>query len=105
MQQQLRADGGISPSYWAAERAQAEVDFLVETDDGIVPLEVKAERNLRAKSLHSFCKRYKCPLAVRLSMCGYEVNRIELSAEQSYTLIDIPLYAVAALGDELAAHT
>lgn len=104
VQQQLRTDCGIAPFYWAAERAQAEVDFLVETEGGIVPMEVKAERNLRAKSLQSFCKRYQYPIAVRLSMSSYEVNPIETSGKHRYTLVDMPLYAVVALPDEVEAQ-
>ena len=95
VQQQLRADCGIAPYYWAAERAQAEVDFLLESGYTIVPLEAKAERNLRAKSLQSFCKRYHHPFAIRSSMCEFGINRI--SGSVSYTLADLPLYALCNL--------
>ena len=45
--QQLLAECGQQPYFWLAEKAQAEIDFLLETEQGVVPLEAKAELNLR----------------------------------------------------------
>lgn len=45
--------------YWSAENATAEVDFLIQTDEKTVPLEVKAEENLQAKSLKVFTKNMR----------------------------------------------
>ncbi len=107
VQQQLRAECGITPYYWAAERAQSEVDFVIDEDYSITPIEVKAERNLQAKSLRSFCKRYANTLAVRTSMARYEVSSVTLPAGKdfaqghTFTVVDIPLYAIAALPDEV----
>lgn len=47
--QQLLAEFGAEPYYWANESARSEVDFLLESESGAVPLEAKAEQNLRAK--------------------------------------------------------
>ncbi len=108
VQQQLRAECNMQPYYWTAERAQAEVDFLLPTDNGIFPMEVKAERNLKARSLQSFCRRYRQPLAVRCSMSPYSVQRVNIPATKttapcSYTLLDIPLHAVSRVAKECAA--
>ena len=104
VQQQLRAECGISPYYWSAERAQAEVDFLIECDYHVLPVEVKAERNLQAKSLRSFCKRYQYPVALRLSLSHHDINTVHIAHdEHSYTVVDVPLYAVSAVPDEMAA--
>ena len=107
VQQQLRAECNMEPYYWTAERAQAEVDFLLPTDDGIFPMEVKAERNLKARSLQSFYRRYRQPLAVRCSMAPHSVTKVEIPATKdapagSYTLLDIPLHAVCRVADECA---
>lgn len=108
VQQQLRAESGIAPYYWAAERAQAEVDFLVEMDYQLLPIEVKAELNLQSKSLRSFCKRYRFTRAARVSMSPHAVSTVRISPGKTdplghqYTLLDIPLYAIAALPDEMA---
>ncbi len=107
VQQQLRAECGMDPFYWSAERAQAEVDFLLPTEDGVFPMEVKAERNLKARSLQSFYRRYRQPLAVRTSMAPYSVQTVEIPATKtaqagSYTLLDLPLHAVCRTANECA---
>ncbi len=95
--QQLLASGERELFCWKAERAQAEVDFLLQTSGGIVPLEVKVERNLQAKSLKSFCKRFATPLAMRCSMAPFSRTRVTASARHFYTLLDIPLWAASEL--------
>jgi Holliday junction resolvase-like predicted endonuclease len=51
--QQLIAECGLTPYYWSAENSLGEIDFLVQ-DGGVFAIEVKAEENLRAKSLRAF---------------------------------------------------
>ena len=57
--------------YWSAERGTGEIDFLVQMDDKIIPIEVKAEENLQAKSLRTFVQKYNMKYAVRTSMSDY----------------------------------
>jgi len=52
VQQQLRAETSIEPSYWSNERSNAEVDFVFQHKSEVIPLEVKAAENLQAKSLN-----------------------------------------------------
>ncbi len=52
--QQLLACLGSQPFYWSADQSSAEVDFVLQLDDQIVPLEVKAAENLQSKSLKSY---------------------------------------------------
>ncbi|MDR1855346.1 MAG: ATP-binding protein [Azoarcus sp.] len=86
--QQLLADCGIKPDYWSAERSDGEVDFLFEKDGHIVPVEVKAEENLRSKSLAAFSKAHAIPRAIRLSLADYR--------EESW-MTNVPLYAVPVI--------
>lgn len=86
-QQMLAA--GREPWYWSADRSVNEVDFVIEGDDTIHPVEVKAEENLRAKSLKAFCSKYEVGRAVRVSMSDYR--------EESW-LTNLPLYAVGRIG-------
>lgn len=74
--------------YWSAENATAELDFLIQTDESIVPIEVKAEENLQSKSLKVFTQKYGIKDAVRVSMSGYR--------EQDW-LVNIPLYNIGNL--------
>lgn len=86
--QQLVSDCGLDPYYWSAPKSTGEVDFVVQVNGLIVPVEVKAEENLKAKSLASFCRAYDIKHAVRTSLSGYR--------EESW-LTNIPLYAVSCL--------
>ena len=83
--QQLVSDCGSSPFYWSAESSRGEIDFLVQQSGEIYALEVKAEENLRAKSLRAFKERNPDVHAVRFSLSGYR--------EQEW-MRNIPLYAV-----------
>ncbi len=74
--------------YWSSESGTAELDFLVQNDDRIIPIEVKAEENLRAKSLKIFTEKYKNENAVRTSMSDYRKEE---------WLTNLPLYAVGNL--------
>jgi len=88
VQQEMRAEAGIAPFYWSSSNSRAEVDFLVETEDGIVPVEAKAERNLQAKSLKRYAELYNPRISIRTSMAEWH---------RSDKLIDIPLYAIGRL--------
>ena len=72
--------------YWSNERNTNELDFLIDIEGQIIPLEVKAEVNLRSRSLKAFVEKYKIPKAVRTSMADYQ--------EEEW-LINLPLYAIS----------
>jgi len=71
--------------YWSSENGTSEIDFLVQNEEGIIPVEVKAQENLQAKSLKLFCEKYHPDLAIRTSMSDYR--------EQEW-MVNIPLYLV-----------
>ncbi len=71
--------------YWSAENATAELDFLIQTENQMVPMEVKAEENLQAKSLRVFEQKYRTGGAVRTSLSDYK--------EQDW-LVNVPLYGI-----------
>ena len=72
--------------YWSADNSRGEVDFVVQKAERVIPIEVKAEENLRAKSLAAFVARNPGLHALRFSMSDYR--------EQDW-MTNIPLYAVA----------
>lgn len=88
--QQLKTIEDLGVYYYTNDRGSCEIDFVLDTDEKIVPLEVKAEVNLRAKSLKTYCEKYKPALAVRSSMADYK---------QEDWLVNLPLYAVENVGD------
>ena len=71
--------------YWSAPNATAEVDFLVQKDNQMIPIEVKAEENLKSKSLKVFTDKFQPQQAIRFSMSPYR--------EQDW-MANMPLYAV-----------
>jgi predicted AAA+ superfamily ATPase len=71
--------------YWTAESSTAEIDFVLQYKNEAIPIEVKAEENLKAKSLKLFVEKFKIKTAFRTSMNKYR--------EQEW-LTNIPLYAV-----------
>ena len=83
--QQLNTDSSLSIFYWSAENSRGEIDFLIQDGEKIIPIEVKAEENLQAKSLRVFIERNKGLHGIRLSMSPYR--------EQDW-MTNIPLYAV-----------
>lgn len=86
--QQIVSDTKYTPFYYATINSTSEIDFIVQKDSDIVPVEVKAEENLQAKSLKVFCEKYKPKYAVRTSMSDYR--------EQEW-MTNIPLYAICNL--------
>ena len=71
--------------YWTASNASAEIDFLIQKQNEIIPIEVKAEENLKSKSLKVFVEKYGNKNAVRTSMSKYR--------EEDW-LKNIPLYGI-----------
>lgn len=97
VQQQLRSACGISPYYWSPANSQSEVDFLVQSGVEMLPLEVKAEVNLRSKSLKTFCKKFRVKKAVRVSMAPWCEQDMPMEDDEICRLINLPLYAVHLL--------
>lgn len=85
---QLISELKIEPFYYSAERSTGEVDFVVQISGEVVPIEVKAEQNLRAKSLKAYVDKFKPQVAVRTSLSNFH--------EEDW-LINIPLYAITTL--------
>lgn len=87
--QQLVSDCGLTPYYWSAENSSGEIDFLVQGPNNVFAIEVKAEENLRAKSLRMFKENHPKIKAVRFSLSGYR--------EQDW-MRNVPLYAMSNMG-------
>lgn len=72
--QQLCAQPGMRGIYYWTSDATAEVDFVFADGTRIIPLEVKASENLRAKSLRLFREKYQMPLAMRTSLANLRLD-------------------------------
>lgn len=71
--------------YWTNDRSTAEVDFVIQNGNMIIPIEVKAETNVHAKSFKLFCEKYNPTSAIRTSMLPYK--------EENW-MTNIPLYGM-----------
>ena len=83
--QQLKTIEDLGVYYYTNDRGSCEVDFIVDTGERIIPVEVKAEMNLRAKSLKVYQEKFSPEVSVRTSMSDYKKEE---------WLINLPLYAI-----------
>lgn len=81
--QEFKTIGELPVFYWASNRA--ELDFLIQYQNNIIPVEAKATINLQAKSLKSFRLKYEPKISIRTSLADYEENT---------GLFNIPLYDI-----------
>jgi len=88
--QQLISDCELQPYYWSAENSRGEIGFLVQNEGRVYPMEVKAEENLRAKSLRSFSEKYKDMNPRRFSLSGYR--------DETW-MRNVPLFAVGNISN------
>ena len=86
--QQIVCDTPYTPYYFGTETANFEQDFLVQRGMDAVPIEVKAETNVRSQSLKAFYEKFHPGTSVRFSLLPYK--------EQNW-MVNIPLYAVCNL--------
>ena len=83
--QQLNASDSLKITYWTNDRSTNKVDFIVQREGRIIPIEVKAEVNVKARSFRFFCEKYKPQTALRFSMKDYK--------EEPW-MTNLPLYSV-----------
>ncbi len=83
--QQLKTVEDLGVYYYTNDRGSCEVDFIIDTGERVVPVEVKAEVNLKAKSLRTYCEKFTPAVAVRTSMADYK---------KEDWLVNLPLYAL-----------
>ena len=83
--QQLRLKSDRYIGYWTNERSTSEVDFVIQDEGDVIPIEVKSAKQLKARSFKLFCEKYKPPKAIRASLSDYH--------EESW-MVNVPLYAI-----------
>ena len=83
--QQLKTIPDLGIYYYTNDRGSCEIDFVIDNGEQIIPVEVKAEINLRAKSLKTYREKFHPEHSVRTSMADYR---------KEDWLTNLPLYAV-----------
>ncbi|CCY63821.1 putative uncharacterized protein [Clostridium sp. CAG:967] len=89
--QQLKTIEDMEIAYWISKSGNAEIDFIIQTDGYVIPVEVKANTNLQAKSLKVYREKFKPEISIRTSLADFEINN---------GLYNIPLY-MASKFDEI----
>jgi predicted AAA+ superfamily ATPase len=82
--EQLKVYSGSDIFYYDSDTSKLELDFLIQKGNKLVPIEVKAEENLKSKSLRQFFSNNPESCPVRISMSDYR--------KQDW-MINMPLYA------------
>ena len=82
---QLKECTDLNIFYWSSDTGTAEVDFIAQIGRNNVPIEVKANENLQAKSLKTFVQKYDNKVNVRTSMTSYRKDD---------WITNIPLYSI-----------
>ena len=88
LQQMMLYSDELDIYYWAKENGTSELDFIVQMQNEIIPVEVKASINLQAKSLKYYIETFNPQKAFRFSGATYKQNDV---------ITDIPLYAVPTM--------
>ena len=88
--QELKAACENPLFYWGREKGAAEIDFIMQYKNEIIPIEVKSEKNTQSKSLKVYMAAYNPKIAVRTSL---------KNPGNSGSLYSIPLYMIASLAD------
>ena len=88
--QQLKTIEDLGIYYYTNDRGSCEIDFIVDAGEQVIPVEVKAETNLRAKSLKTYQEKFTPEIAVRTSMADFK---------KEDRLVNLPLYAVEQIAE------
>lgn len=83
--QQFKTIEDLGVYYYTNDRGSCEMDFIIDTGEQVIPVEVKAEVNLKAKSLRAYREKFDPGISVRTSMADYK---------KEDWLVNLPLYAV-----------
>ena len=87
--QQLKATTDFGIYYYTNDRNSCEIDFLLDDGEKVIPLEVKAEENLKAKSLKTYREKFKPALSIRASMASYR--------KEEDGFVNVPLYSISLI--------
>ena len=88
--QELKCSTSNPIFYWGRDHGAAEIDFIMQYKNGVVPIEVKSGKNTQAKSLKVYMEEYKPKIAVRTSLC----NIAKFCT--TTVLREIPLYMIGS---------
>lgn len=95
---------GVRRNYWVRDKidASAEVDFVHQYGNIVVPIEVKSGTNSKLRSLHQFMDKAPHGIAVRVWSGRYSIDNVTTPTGKIFRLINLPFYYVGQLDNILA---
>ena len=104
-QELLALDSRVSNlrNFWVRKKndSDAEVDFVLQHDDKVIPVEVKSGHNAKLKSLHLFMEEAPHKVAVRVWSKPYSIDEVTTQTGKKFNLINLPFYYVGRLKEIL----
>ena len=105
--QELRAIGSTTRKkqcFWVREKSQsqAEVDFVVQYRDCVIPIEVKSGKVGRLRSLHQFMNRCPHGYAIRLYAGPLEISHVKTPEGKPFHLLNLPYFLASKVQDYVA---
>ncbi|TVQ23076.1 MAG: DUF4143 domain-containing protein [Spirochaetaceae bacterium] len=91
------------PRFWVRDKnqSQAEVDFVLPFNGGVIPVEVKSGSTGRLRSLHQYVARSKCTVALRLYAGPLRIDSLETPDGQAFRLLSLPYFLAARIEEYL----
>lgn len=95
---------GIRRNYWVREKvdASAEVDFVYQYGNKVIPIEVKSGTNARLRSLHQFMDNAPHDIAVRVWTGKYSIDMVQTPSGKTFRLVNLPFYYVGQINKILS---
>jgi predicted AAA+ superfamily ATPase len=104
-QELLALDSSVSNvrNFWVRNKkdSQAEVDFVIQFDSKVIPIEVKSGHNAKLRSLHLFMDEAPHNVAVRIWSQPFSIDEVTTRQGKNFKLINLPFYYIGRLGDIL----
>ena len=93
-------------AFWVREKkgSDAEVDFILQHDSKIIPIEVKSGHNAKLRSLHLFMDNTPHSIAVRVWSQPFSIDEVATPKGKKFTLLNLPFYYVGGLKEMLAEN-
>jgi len=90
---------GVRRNYWLRDKvdASAEIDFVYQHGDRVIPIEVKSGTNSKLRSLHQFMDKAPHDIAVRVWTGRYAVDNVSTPSGKPFRLINLPFYYVGQM--------
>ena len=81
--------------------SEAEVDFVIQFEDKIIPIEVKSGHNSRLRSLHQFMEKAPHDIAVRFWGNPFSIDEVTTPKGRQFRLFNLPYYYAGQINEVL----